>query len=190
MEKKTIALDIGNVCVGVHPERCFRMLGIQRLEEIPREVQFLVSERFERGEISESEFLTTFRRMTGSALSDEELRRAFCAIIGDPLPGMVELVSELAGRGWRPIFFSDTSITHRKEVFRKFPAASAVPDGIYSYLVHAKKPELPMFEAFESRFGVPAFYFDDRAELVEAARKFGWNAYRFVSAEEVGKILG
>ena len=47
-----------------------------------------------------------------------------------------------------------------------------------------------MFEAFEARFGVPAFYFDDRAELIEGARKHGWNAHRFVSAEEVDKILG
>jgi len=80
--------------------------------------------------------------------------------------------------------------THMEELRRKFPAASAVPDGIYSYRVHAKKPELPMFEAFEARFGVPAFYFDDRAELIEGARKHGWNAHRFVSAEEVDKILG
>jgi len=121
---------------------------------------------------------------------DAELRRAFCAIIGEPVPGMAELVSGLAGRGYRPGFFSDTSVTHMEELRRKFPAASAVPDGIYSYRVHAKKPELPMFEAFEARFGVPAFYFDDRAELIEGARKHGWNAHRFVSAEEVDKILG
>ena len=111
-------------------------------------------------------------------------------IIGEPVSGMAELVSGLAGRGYRPVFFSDTSVTNMEELRRKFPAASAVPDGIYSYRVHAKKPELPMFEAFEARFGVPAFYFDDRAELIEGARKHGWNAHRFVSAEEVDKILG
>ncbi len=190
MTERVIALDIGNVCIGIHPERCFGALGFRSLADIPREVLFLAGERFERGEISEAEFLDGFRRLTGSALSDAELRRAFCAIIGEPVPGMAELVSGLAGRGYRPVFFSDTSVTHMEELRRKFPAASAVPDGIYSYRVHAKKPELPMFEAFEARFGVPAFYFDDRAELIEGARKHGWNAHRFVSAEEVDKILG
>ena len=190
MTEKVIALDIGNVCIGIHPERCFGALGFRSLADIPREVLFLAGERFERGEISEAEFLDGFRRLTGSALSDAELRRAFCAIIGEPVPGMAELVSGLAGRGYRPVFFSDTSVTHMEELRRKFPAASAVPDGIYSYRVHAKKPELPMFEAFEARLGVPAFYFDDRAELIEGARKHGWNAHRFVSAEEVDKILG
>lgn len=190
MTEKVIALDIGNVCIGIHPERCFGALGFRSLADIPREVLFLAGERFERGEISEAEFLDGFRRLTGSALSDAELRRAFCAIIGEPVPGMAELVSGLAGRGYRPVFFSDTSVTHMEELRRKFPAASAVPDGIYSYRVHAKKPELPMFEAVRGPFRCSGFYFDDRAELSEGAGTQGWNAHRFVSAEEVDKILG
>lgn len=121
MTEKVIALDIGNVCIGIHPERCFGALGFRSLADIPREVLFLAGERFERGEISEAEFLDGFRRLTGSALSDAELRRAFCAIIGEPVPGMAELVSGLAGRGYRPVFFSDTSVTHMEELRRKFP---------------------------------------------------------------------
>ncbi|MEI3000224.1 MAG: hypothetical protein V8T86_04875 [Victivallis sp.] len=27
MTEKVIALDIGNVCIGIHPERCFGALG-------------------------------------------------------------------------------------------------------------------------------------------------------------------
>ena len=91
MTEKVIALDIGNVCIGIHPERCFGALGFRSLADIPREVLFLAGERFERGEISEAEFLDGFRRLTGSALSDAELRRAFCAIIGEPVPGMARL---------------------------------------------------------------------------------------------------
>lgn len=74
MTEKVIALDIGNVCIGIHPERCFGALGFRSLADIPREVLFLAGERFERGEISEAEFLDGFRRLTGSALSDAELQ--------------------------------------------------------------------------------------------------------------------
>jgi len=63
MTEKVIALDIGNVCIGIHPERCFGALGFRSLADIPREVLFLAGERFERGEISEAEFLDGFRRL-------------------------------------------------------------------------------------------------------------------------------
>lgn len=190
MRKRVIALDIGNVCLEIHPERCFAALGYRNAQEIPPEALFLASERFERGEVTPAEFLSGFRRLTGTSLSDAELERAFRSIIGPAVPGMAELVAGLDARGFRPVFFSDTSVTHLDEVRRKFPAAPAVPDGIYSYEVHAKKPEKAMFEAFEARFGVPAFYFDDRAELIEGALRHGWNAHRFVSAEEMNRILG
>lgn len=190
MRKRVIALDIGNVCLGIHPERCFGALGFRSFADIPPEVLFLAGERFERGELSPAGFLEGFRKMTGASFSDGELERAFRSIIGEPVPGMAELVAGLGARGFRPVFFSDTSVTHLDEVRRKFPAASEVPDGIYSCEVHAKKPEPAMFEAFEAEFGVPEFYFDDRAELIEGALRHGWNAHRFVSAEEVDKILG
>ena len=57
MTKKVIALDIGNVCLTIHPERCFGALGYRSLREIPAELLFFAGERFERGEISEAEFL-------------------------------------------------------------------------------------------------------------------------------------
>lgn len=189
MEKKVIALDIGNVCLEIHPERCFRAPGFWGATAIPPEVLFLASERFERGEITPAEFLAGFRKQTGTTVSDAELELAFRSIIGPTIPGMAELVAELDARGFHPVFFSDTSITHLDEVRRKFPAEAAVPDGIYSFEIHAKKPERAMFEAFEARFGVPDFYFDDRAELIEAALRRGWNAHRFISAGEMARIL-
>ena len=190
MRKRVIALDIGNVCLEIHPERCFGALGFRSVAEIPPEVLFLASERFERGEVTPAEFLAGFRKLTGTTFSDEELDRAFRSIIGPAVPGMAELVAGLGARGFQPVFFSDTSVTHLDEVRRKFPAEAAVPEGIYSCEVHAKKPEEAMFRAFEARFGIPEFYFDDRAELVEGARIHGWNAHRFVSAEEMARILG
>ncbi len=188
--KKVIALDIGNVCLGIHPERCFGRLGFRSMEEVPRELLYLASEEFERGAFPEEEFLRKARASTSSGFSDAELRDAFLAILGEPIPGMTEWVSGLDARGFRPVFFSDTSETHLKEVRRKFPASVCVPEGIYSFEVHAKKPEPAMFAAFEAKHGVPAFYFDDRAELIEAAQKHGWNAYRFTSAKQLDQILG
>lgn len=185
MEKKILALDIGQVCISIHPERCFARLGFRSAAEVPLELLRLSVDEFECGRLSDAEFLAAARKLTGTTLSDAEL----AAIIGGPLPGMNELVFSLPARGIQPVFFSDTSALHLAEVRRKFPAAAVVPEGIYSFEVGARKPARAMFEAFESRFGRPVLYVDDRPELIEGAAKFGWNALRFTGAEALERAL-
>lgn len=176
-----LALDIGNVCVKIRPERFFRKLGISGPEALPREVLFMATETWERGGISEAEFLRRFRELTALRLSETELREAYCSIIGEPVDGMAEQVVRWIDSGVQPVFFSDTSSVHLAEVRRKFPAARLIPEGIYSFEVGAKKPEPAMFAAFEARFGIPVAYYDDRSELIAAAPA-NWNAQQFASA--------
>ncbi len=189
MEKKILALDIGQVCISIHPERCFARLGFRSAAEVPPELLRISCDEFECGRLSDAEFLAAARKLIGTTLSDAELAAALAAIIGGPLPGMNELVFSLPARGIQPVFFSDTSALHLAEVRRKFPAAAVVPEGIYSFEVGARKPARAMFEAFESRFGRPVLYVDDRPELIEGAAKFGWNALRFTGADALERAL-
>ncbi len=186
---KVLALDIGNVCVKVDPSECFYRLGYRSAEEVPPQLYQMAGEEYERGRFGETEFLRKFRDVTGSTLPDDELRTIFNSIIREPLPGMVELIASLPAAGIRPVFFSDTSTTHLEEVKRRFPAASVVTQGVFSFEVGAKKTEDAMFEAFEARFGKPAFYTDDRMELIERAEARGWNAIRFQNAAELRRAL-
>lgn len=187
--EKIIALDIGQVCLSIHPERCFGALGYRSLDEVPQELLYMESEQFERGMLSEADFLEKFRLLTGSSGSAEELSEIFCAIIGDPLPGMIDLVRSLPRRGFRPVFFSDTSATHMRRVRQKFPAVDAVPEGVFSHEVGAKKSDDAMFEAFEHRFGRPFLYVDDRAELIGRGRARGWKGHVFAGAGDLEKFL-
>lgn len=189
MEKKILALDIGQVCVAIHPERCFARLGFRSAAEVPPELLRISCDEYECGRLSETGFLAATRRLTRTTLSDAELAAALASIIGEPLPGMNELVASLPARGVQPVFFSDTSARHLAEVRRKFPAAAAVPEGVYSFEAGARKPALAMFEAFESRFGRPVLYVDDRPELIAGAAQFGWNALRFTGAEALERAL-
>ncbi len=179
-----LALDIGNVCLAIHPENFFRALGLPGPQALPPEVLFMASETFERGGISEENFLRNFRKMTGCSHSETELCDAFNSIIGEPVPGMAEQIEAWIAQGIQPVFFSDTSATHLAEVRRKFPAAHRIPDGIYSFETGAKKPEKAMFEAFESRFGRPVAYYDDRSELIAGAPP-EWNPVLFRSIRSV-----
>lgn len=189
MKKKFLALDIGQVCLSIHPERRFAHLGFRSAAEVPPELLRLGVEEFECGRLSDAEFLAAARRLTGTSLSDAELAAALAAIIGEPIPGMNELVASLPARGVQPVFFSDTSALHLAEVRRKCAAAAMVPEGIYSFEVGARKPARAMFEAFESRFGRPVLYVDDRPELIAGAAQFGWNALRFTGAEALERAL-
>ena len=189
MPEKYLALDIGNVCLEIHPERCFGALGYASLADVPPELLHFESEIYERGQADDETFFRKFRELIGAKFSEEELRDAFSAIVCTPLPGMPELVASLPARGILPVFFSDTSTLHLAEVFRKFPAVGAVAGGIYSCEVGAKKPEPAMFEAFERRFARPVLYVDDRPDLIEGARAYGWNAVRFTGAPDLEKKL-
>ena len=184
---KYIALDIGNVCIKIDHIGCYARVGFTAAP--PPEVLFL-SREFECGRLTEDEFWTGFQKFVPDrSKTRADLERDFDAILVGPVPGMEELVSALPGRGIRPVFFSDVSARHMKLVRQMFKAASSVPEGVYSYEVGAMKPEDPMFETFERRFGVPALYVDDRAPLIEAARRRGWNAVVFSGAADLEKAL-
>ena len=74
---------------------------------------------------------------------------------------------------------------HLDQVFKYCAFAHLVSGGIYSFEVGAFKLDgYAMFEAFERRYGRPLVFFDDRIEIVEHAREFGWNTIQFKSPEQ------
>lgn len=188
MEPKVIALDIGQVCVQVRQDRCFMKLGFSPEPEVLKKVLYF-SDELEKGHITLDEFFEKFQKLTGLKHSQSTMLDAFNSIIAGPMPGMAELLAAMPQWGIRPVFFSNTSSAHLKEVRRVFPAAAAIPDGIYSFEVGAMKPEEAIFEAFEQRFGRPALYIDDRPDLIAVGAKRGWEGYCFKDAADLEKNL-
>ena len=92
MPNKVIALDIGNVCLHIHPERCLALLKDCNCASIPPELLRYEADELERGRVSEADFLAKVREMTGTRASDKTLTDAFLAILGEPVEGMPELV--------------------------------------------------------------------------------------------------
>lgn len=184
---KYIALDIGNVCIKIDHNGCYSKAGFTGMP--PQEVMFLARE-YECGRLTEDGFWTRFQQYApDKTKSRQELEKDFDSILVQPVEGMEDLISMLPLFNIQPVFFSDISARHLKLVRRMFRASAMVPDGIYSFEVGAMKPEDAMFEAFEKRFGVPALYVDDRKELIEAARKRGWNAIVFTNSEALSAAI-
>ncbi|OGV38683.1 MAG: hypothetical protein A2020_03930 [Lentisphaerae bacterium GWF2_45_14] len=185
---KIIALDIGNVCVTLRHDRALAFLGYKVIEDVPEE--FLqATEMMERGFMTEDDWLNLFRKSTGSTLKDDELRHAWNLIIGENINGMADAVKKAASKGFRMIFFSDTSELHSMRIYRTLSFAHLVSGAIFSFEEGAKKPESRMYEAFEGKYGKPCYYTDDMPQNIEAAIKRGWNAMIFKGADDFSMAI-
>ena len=183
---KYLALDIGNVCIKVDHRTMCEELGLATL---PPGVT-AAAMKFECGRAPFEAILNALREVPeASGVTLKQLERVFHDILQAPVPGMSELVASLPDRGIQPVFFSDISARHLEQVRQMFPAAGAVPCGIYSFQIGFLKPSPAMFLAFERRFGAPLLYTDDRQELIDAAHAFGWRAHRFSAADELEEAL-
>lgn len=180
-----LALDIGNVCVRIDHRNCVRGLG---LSAIPQNLGRLATD-YECGRLTEPEFFAAMFRELGGRYPEAEIVAAFNSILIEPVPGMIELVNTFPARNVRAVFFSDISPTHLARTRELFPAAATVPDGVYSFDCGAQKPSPRMRERFETRFGRPDLYVDDREELIRDAEAHHWHAMRFTGADALAAEL-
>jgi putative hydrolase of the HAD superfamily len=177
MNTPCIALDIGGVSMYLHLDRCLHALGWDA-SGIPDSV-LAVAGLLEEGKVSENEVLAAFHRETGGRFSDSEVVSAWNLILGEAVSGMTELVEEFTGLGYRFIFFSDTSRLHLLQIYRTLPFAHRVTGGIFSFEVGERKPHDAMYDAFETQYGTPFFYADDKPGNIEAGRNRGWDSHLF-----------
>lgn len=181
---KTIALDIGNVCIGIHPENCLSSLGFSEDTEIPDSLIKSINE-METGLICETEWLKTFHRLTDNKFSDDELRNAYCSILGKEKSEVIRFIEKAVSYGFRIIFFSDTSPIHINQVLRNLSFANLISGGIYSFKVGSRKPDIKIYRKFEEIYGTPMLYIDDKKENIESGEKIGWNSIIFESENSI-----
>ena len=184
-----LALDIGNVCIKLEHERLLSQLGMSPEFFASAPIKDLVR-RLEFGLCSADEFFRELGRLPElRKYDDAALRAGYRALLGNPLPGMPELLRRLPDHGILPVFFSDISVFHLNCCRDIMPEMQRYP-GIYSFDTHAYKPSPEMFAQFESIYGVPVFYTDDRSDLIAAAQQRNWPAAVFHSVAELLRQLG
>ena len=184
--RPTIALDIGNVCISIHPERCFSSLGISSSTEVPEHFLQAVY-KMETGIITEDEWLDIFAEATSSAYSKNKLRQAYIEILGDEFKSTEDFVRFAVGIGYRIIFFSDTSPIHIHSIYRNLSYANLITGGVYSFNTGKLKPHRAMYDQYEKLYGIPAVYIDDKPENIEAAEKRGWESILYKDETDIEK---
>ena len=188
MKNKIIALDIGNVCIRIRPERCAEALGYPASVGIPEALLKSVDD-MERDLITELQWMKDFHNITGNKFTYDQLRHAYNQVLGEEIEGMKEFLRQKIKDDYRIIFFSDTSEVHLNSVFRNLSFANLITGGVYSFQMGAKKPEPGMYETFERIYGIPDLYLDDKPENIAAGKKRGWNSCVFSSIEDLNKNL-
>ena len=187
---KTIALDIGNVCLEINLKNCVESLGVKWDSWLPPDL-LNATDAMERGKLSEEKWLAIFADSTDGKFSNGKLKEAYNAIIGAEIRETRAFVEMAAKAGYRIVFFSDTSRIHLDHVFANLSFAHLITGGVYSFeeKIQTKKPESAMFAAFEERFGPPSLYLDDKQENIQAGFHTGWPSLQFesgtMSAEEL-----
>ncbi len=145
--------------------------------------------RFDLGRIAEAELADRIGARIG--VRPEQVRRVIDAIPPhlQALPASVALLSQLKAAGHRLFYLSNMPHSYADHLERANAFVADFLDGIFSARVGLMKPNAAIFELAEQRFGlVPAdtLFIDDHAGNVEAARARGWQAVRFVDAEQCG----
>jgi HAD superfamily hydrolase (TIGR01509 family) len=191
-----VLFDLGNVLVHIHPGAFLQTLGISTPEERtyyqPRIID--TARKYERGEESTEQFMTRLDVLFNSpgdvrgrdqdgmkVLTSADFRRAMLAVIGQPIPGMEELVHRVAATV--PLgLLSNTNPIHFDHCMETLRVLQIIPSYFLSYKLKSFKPEPRIFEqVLEILQLVPGdvLYIDDLPENVEAARAVGFDGCLF-----------
>ena len=172
---KTLALDIGGVCLTLDFPRAKRYFGLNPSEPLPSEWTTLYDD-YSNGIIGSWRFAEGIRSLTGNRFSHSQIKDGWNLILGEEIPETTKRLNDLWDSGWRIVFFSDTQPWHIERLRDILSYSRRIPEAIYSCDVGAQKPASAMYEAFERTYGVPDLYLDDRRENIEAGLARGWHA--------------
>jgi len=194
----TVVFDFGGVLVKIEPglAAACRAAGLPervRLETPELRRQWEELDRLHQvGRIGTHEFIERIGVALGGAYARDELEKVHRRLLGDPYPGVAELVMELHARGVATGILSNTNPSHWHALREEYPAFRELfashPRYVQpSHLLGARKPDPSIYRAYlELTELAPSelVFFDDFTENVAAAREEGWRAFRIDAARD------
>ncbi|MBP5639396.1 MAG: hypothetical protein J6X55_07950 [Victivallales bacterium] len=174
---KTLALDIGGVCLTLDFPRAMRYFGLDPSKPFPMEWMAL-NDDYNNGVIGSWQFAEGIQRLTGNSFTHEQIHDGWNLVLGEEIQETTKLLDHLWDNGWRIVFFSDTQPWHIERLRDILSYSKRIPEAIFSCDVGAAKPSSAMYEAFERSYGVPDLYLDDRQMNIDAGLARGWRAVR------------
>jgi FMN phosphatase YigB (HAD superfamily) len=184
---KNIIFDLGGVIINLDnqlTEDAFIALGTKPIKEYfghGHAASFFKD--YEVGALTSQEFVGMIRSQTGINASDEEIIRAWNALLLDFPAERIQLLKEL-GKSYRIFLFSNTNdlhLQHLNKIYRDtFPGGKSLDDhfekAYYSHIMKMRKPDTASFQHIlkENELkGEETLFVDDALINVEGAEKAG-----------------
>lgn len=192
---KTIFFDIGGVLLNIHPERTIKQLSdVTKITEQEIEAAFPeeAHHRYERGEISDSEFFKVVKRELpiSNNLTEEQFWKAWSLLVGEETE-VVKIMNNLTTK--YPVWLLSNTNPYHILAEERFKLFDKITGGIYSFEVGSRKPEEDIYIKALEIVGVTAeksLFIDDLIENVEMARSLNMNAIQFKSIGDLNERLG
>ncbi len=192
---KTVIFDLGGVIVPLDFRRAYAAIeGLSPFcaEQIPARIAATgLVPQLEQGLIEPREFAARISEALNLAVSFEEFCHLWSAIFPPHTLIPESLLESLRGRH-RLLLLSNTNAIHFPFIRDNYPLLRHFDDFILSYEVGAMKPAPEIYRAAIARSACApeeCFFIDDVPENVDAARREGLDAARFVSYEQLREEL-
>lgn len=185
----TIIFDFGDVFINLNKEGTineFKKLGLEELHDELLEKNDL----FEKGKISELDFIESFQKFIPNA-SIDEIRKAWNTVIGDFPLYRLEFLQMLAGK-YRLFLLTNTDSIHIEHFEHKVGQSFSRDfyqcfEKIYfSYELGMRKPDEAIFNHLIKHNDLSpkrTLFIDDKKENTDAAERVGMNVWNL----QVGK---
>jgi putative hydrolase of the HAD superfamily len=182
---KAILFDLGKVLVdfnfetGVQALHAACSISRNRLEEVLWDENWIC--RYERGEISTSEFHAYLRETADLGMDLPDFCETWSSVFLPDLLVSEDLLLALK-RKYPLILVSNTNELHIDFVRTNYRVLDYFDHHVLSYEVGSLKPERKIFEyaiAVSGHEPEALFFIDDREENIVAARQLGMHAHQF-----------
>lgn len=190
---KTIFFDIGGVLLNIHPDRTIKQLGTLTNLTEKEIVKYFPEEahhKYERGEITNSEFFNEVKRcLPTNNLTEEQFWNTWSLLVGEETE-VVNIMNNLP-KEYSIWLLSNTNPYHILEEER-FKLFDKITGGIYSFEVGSRKPEEDIYLKALEIAGTTAnesLFIDDLVENINMARLLNINAIHFISPENLKEQL-
>jgi putative hydrolase of the HAD superfamily len=192
---KAIIFDLGGVIVPLDFPRAYQALealGACAAKEIPTRIAATgLVPRFETGKVEPEEFARQMCESLSLTLSFD----TFCdlwAKIFPPHTLIPEDFLKALRQNYRLLLLSNTNAIHFGFILKNYPLLRHLNHFVLSYEIGVMKPEPEIYQAAIARSECKpeeCFFVDDVLDNVEAARREGMDAERFVSFEQLQRDL-
>jgi FMN phosphatase YigB (HAD superfamily) len=199
---KNLVFDIGDVIIDIdynRPGKAFQPLAkVDFSDAFSFAHQDKIFDKYERGDISSSEFRDGLRKYLKDGVTDEQIDAAWNTIFVDFPADKFELLLKLKGR-YNTCALSNINDVHLKCIdkyiqthFGRQGLASYFNTAYYSHEMGYRKPEEKIYKMLLEKENInPAetFFIDDRKENVEAATALGIQAFTLTERDNLVPFL-